>query len=182
MEIESTSLSGLMIIKPKIFKDERGFFLESYHRSRFYEAGIECDFVQDNHSLSARGTLRGLHYQSSPGQAKLVRCTRGSIWDLAVDLRLDSPTLGKFWAIELNDENHFQFFIPVGFAHGFYVLSEKAEVQYKCSAVYNAQTEAGVAWDDPDLNLPWPDKKPLLSERDKKNPTFKDFLKLSTNT
>lgn len=129
-------------------------------------------FLQDNHSLSQQHTLRGLHYQRSPGQGKLVRCTRGRIWDVAVDLRPHSPTYGKWHGLELDSEQHQQFWIPPGFAHGFCVLSEVAEVQYKCTTTYNSQTEAGIAWDDPDLAISWPVERPILSERDQNNPLF----------
>jgi len=175
--VENTPLEGLKVIRPRIFKDPRGFFVESYNRETFGAAGISTEFVQDNHSRSSRGTLRGLHYQTTPGQAKLIRCTAGAIWDVAVDIRPGSPTFGKHFGLELNPEEMTMFFIPVGFAHGFVVLSEIADVQYKCSSVYNAAAETGVRWDDPDLSVPWPIKgvQPLLSERDQKAPTFKDY-------
>jgi len=134
-------------------------------------------FVQDNHSASARGTLRGLHFQTHPGQAKLIRCTRGKIWDVAVDIRPSSPTFGRHYGAELDETGLAQLFIPVGFAHGFLVLSDHAEVQYKCSNLYNPATESGIAWDDPELAVTWPLEglTPILSERDKKNQSFADF-------
>lgn len=177
--IERTPLEGLLIVKPQVFRDARGFFIESYNRPRFVAAGITTEFVQDNHSLSARGTLRGLHFQTTPGQAKLIRCTRGRIWDVAVDIRPGSATFGRHFAAELSPEDFAMLYIPVGFAHGFLVLSDEAEVQYKCSNVYEASTEAGLAWDDAGLGIAWPLDRvggtPLLSERDKTNPTFADW-------
>lgn len=175
MRFKTLELAGLILIEPRVFSDERGFFLESFRGDLFREAGIDCDFVQDNHSLSRRNTLRGLHFQTTPGQAKLVRCSRGAIWDVAVDIRPGSPTFGKWEGRELNAENHHQLFIPIGFAHGFAVLSEVAEVQYKCSAIYNAATEAGIAWDDPELAIDWKVDAPILSGRDQKNPSFATY-------
>lgn len=177
LAVEKTPLEGLLIARPRIFKDPRGFFFESYNQEAFKAAGISIPFVQDNHSRSARGTLRGLHFQTSPGQAKLIRCTLGAIWDVAVDIRPGSSTFGKHFGMELRPDEAAMFFVPVGFAHGFVVLSEFAEVQYKCSAVYNAATEAGILWNDPDLNVQWPldGIEPLLSERDKGNQSFKEW-------
>ena len=166
-------------MRPRVFKDARGFFFESYNRDAFVAAGIDIPFVQDNHSRSSQGTLRGLHFQTSPGQAKLVRCTLGAIWDVAVDIRPGSSTFGKHFGIELRPEDGTMLFVPVGFAHGFVVLSEFAEVQYKCSAVYNPKTEAGIMWNDPDLAVQWPLNgiEPLLSDRDKGNQTFAEWKK-----
>ncbi len=179
--VEQTPLEGLLIVKPKVFRDARGFFVESYNRESFAKAGITTEFVQDNHSQSAIGTLRGLHFQTVPGQVKLIRCTRGRIWDVAVDIRPQSPTFGKHFGLELTPDDCTMLYIPVGFAHGFLVLSDTAEVQYKCSNVYNPVTEAGVAWNDPDLNVPWPLDQvggaPLLSERDTGNASFADWKK-----
>ena len=177
MEVLPTPLSGLLMLRPKLFRDGRGWFQESYNRETLLKAGIDTVFVQDNHSLSGRGTLRGLHFQSTPGQAKLIRCTRGSIWDVAVDIRPDSPTFGSHHGVVLREEDPLQILIPVGFAHGFLVLSETAEVQYKCSNVYNAATETGIAWDDADLRVPWPLEglETVLSERDRKNQSFREF-------
>ncbi len=172
MDVEVLPLSGVLLCKPRVFRDERGFFLESWHEGRYRQAGMDVPFVQDNHSWSSQGTLRGLHYQSAPGQAKLVRVVRGCIWDVAVDLRVDSPTLGQWVARALDADSHHQLFIPVGFAHGFVVLSEVAEVLYKVSAPYDGNTECGLAWDDPDLAIDWPVKAPLLSERDLGNESF----------
>jgi dTDP-4-dehydrorhamnose 3,5-epimerase len=178
--VEKTPLEGLLILHPRVFKDARGFFYESYNREVFAAAGLSIPFVQDNHSRSARGTLRGLHFQTHPGQAKLLRCTVGAIWDVAVDIRPASPTLGKHFGVELRPDEATMFFVPVGFAHGFLVLSDFAEVQYKCSAVYNAKTETGIMWNDPDLNVQWPlnGMEPLLSERDMGNQSFAEFLQI----
>jgi dTDP-4-dehydrorhamnose 3,5-epimerase len=177
MEAIRLPLEGLLLLKPKVFRDDRGWFLESYNRSAFEAAGIREAFVQDNHSASGRGTLRGLHFQTHPGQAKLVRCTRGRIWDVAVDIRPSSPTFGRHFGAELDSEGMAQLFVPVGFAHGFLVLSETAEVQYKCSNLYNPATESGISWDDAELSVPWPLQgiTPILSERDKKNQSFAEF-------
>lgn len=178
--VDTTFIEGLLVVKPQVFRDPRGFFVESYNRERFRRAGIATEFVQDNHSQSSRGTLRGLHFQTAPGQVKLVRCTRGRIWDVAVDIRPGSATFGRHFAMELAPEECAMLYIPVGFAHGFLVLSDEAEVQYKCSNVYDAATEAGLAWDDADLNIPWPLERvggtPLLSERDRTNPGFADWV------
>lgn len=177
--VEELSLSGLLLVTPQVFRDGRGFFMESWRETLWSERGIGPTFVQDNHSASVGGTLRGLHYQTTPGQGKLVRCTAGKIWDVAVDLRPDSPTHGQWCGVELNAETHRQLWIPVGFAHGFCVLSESAEVQYKCTAVYNPATEAGIAWDDSDLAIAWPISSPLLSERDTRNPPFRKALPIA---
>ena len=177
METKQTPLAGLWVVRTRVFQDERGWFTESYNRAAFEAAGIKETFIQDNHSASARGTLRGLHFQTHPGQAKLIRCTRGRIWDVAVDIRPSSPTFGRHYGQELDEAGKEQMFIPVGFAHGFLVLSESAEVQYKCSNLYNAATESGIAWNDPELAVAWPldGLDPILSERDKKNQSFSDF-------
>jgi dTDP-4-dehydrorhamnose 3,5-epimerase len=175
--VETTPLEGVLIVKPKVFSDARGFFVESYNRERFVDAGITTEFMQDNHSQSARGTLRGLHFQTTPGQSKLIRCTRGRIWDVVVDIRPGSATFGQNFGMELTPESCVMLYIPIGFAHGFLVLDNDTEVQYKCSNVYNPATEAGIAWDDAELNIPWPLDQiggvPLLSERDRGNPSFR---------
>ncbi|MBK9383871.1 MAG: dTDP-4-dehydrorhamnose 3,5-epimerase [Planctomycetes bacterium] len=175
MKVTSTAIPDVKLIEPKAFADDRGFFLESWHRDKFAAAGIDCSFAQDNHSRSKRGTLRGLHYQKHPGQAKLLRCVRGAIWDVAVDIRPGSPTFGRWVAEELSEQNQRMLFIPVGFAHGFVVLSEEADVMYKCSNVYVAETEAGIAWDDPDVRVAWPVKDPVLSQRDRTNPRLREL-------
>lgn len=164
----STELGGVCIIETDFPHDERGFFIESYHAERFQELGLTTTFVQDNHSRSRRGVLRGLHYQDmrSP-QVKLVRCTRGAVFDVAVDLRVGSNTFGRWVGVELSDENMRQILVPVGFAHGFVVLSDVADLQYKCSSYYAPHAEGSVAWDDPDLAIRWPIEAPLLSARDR---------------
>jgi dTDP-4-dehydrorhamnose 3,5-epimerase len=161
-----TRIDGLVLVEPKVHGDERGFLIETYSAREWAAAGIDAEFVQDNHSRSAGGIVRGLHFQTEPGQAKLVRCLRGAVWDVAVDLRRDSPTYGRWEAHELDDVRHRQLFIPVGFAHGFCVLSEVADVHYKLSAYYDPGTEAGIAWDDPGLGIEWPLENPQVSERD----------------
>lgn len=177
MTTEKTPLSGLIVIHPQVFGDDRGFFMETWSQPKFQGLGIDVEFMQDNHSRSCKGTLRGLHFQSSPGQAKLVRCVRGAVWDVAVDIRPDSPTFGKWHAIELTEENHAMFFVPVGFAHGFCVLSDSADFVYRVSSIYNPKTECGIAWDDPEIGIPWPISSPLLSDRDKNNQSLQDWLK-----
>ena len=174
-------IEGLVIINPRVFADERGFFLESYKASDFAAAGIPGLFVQDNHSRSCKGTLRGLHFQRHPhAQGKLVRVTRGAVWDVAVDLRKGSPNYGKWFGIELTEENHLMFWIPPGFAHGFVALSDNTELQYKCTAEYHAPSDGGVRWDDPDLGITWPDLgiPYILSEKDKKLPLLREFLSI----
>lgn len=175
MKVEELSISGLKLITPDVFGDNRGFFMESYNQEKFGAIGIHTVFVQDNHSRSVKNTLRGLHFQRHPGQTKLVRCVRGSVWDVAVDIRLNSPTFGKWQAVELSEENKQMFFIPAGFAHGFCVLSEEADFLYKVSSVYNGETEAGIAWDDPKIAVEWPIKEPVLSQRDLSNQSLDEF-------
>jgi dTDP-4-dehydrorhamnose 3,5-epimerase len=175
MHVRPLGLSGLLLIEPRVFRDARGFFLEPYNAERYAAAGIAVTFVQDNHSMSVQGTLRGLHYQSHAGQAKLVRVTRGRIWDVAVDIRPDSPTFGRWEAIELGGEGHEQIFVPVGFAHGFCVLTESAEVLYKVTTVYDAQTECAIRYDDAELGVRWPVTRPVLSDRDLAAESFADF-------
>ncbi|NLI10087.1 MAG: dTDP-4-dehydrorhamnose 3,5-epimerase [Elusimicrobia bacterium] len=170
-QFEKTSIDGLILVKPKIFKDERGFFAEEYKKSEFVKAGINCDFVQDNRSKSSKGVLRGLHFQKEPfAQAKLVRCIKGKIWDVAADLRKGSKTYGKWLAFELSEENFNMLFIPEGFAHGFLTLSEEAEVFYKCSREYSPSHDSGIKYDDPFLSVKWPLREVFLSEKDKNLP------------
>lgn len=176
MEVADLRLNGLKLISVNIFHDERGFFFESYALPKFADNEISIPFLQDNISYSKKGTIRALHFQSDPGQAKLVSCIRGAIWDVAVDIRPSSPTFGEWEAILLDDENHRLLFIPVGFAHGFCVLSDDAIVQYKVSSVYNPRTERSIRWNDPDLAIPWPIDNPILSERDRKNSFFKEVF------
>ena len=165
------------LISPRIFPDSRGFFVQTYQRHQYSENGINLEFVQDNHSRSTQGTLRGLHYQSSPGQAKLVRVARGQIYDVLVDIRPGSSTLGRHFGCLLDDVKLQQLFIPVGFAHGFCVLSAIADVCYKVSSPYNAATECGIRFDDPDLAIKWPITDPLVSDRDRNAESFADFRK-----
>lgn len=174
MNVQSLPLNGLLVIQAQVFRDERGLFFENYRQPRYAEAGIDIEFVQDNISFSKKNTLRGLHYQQSPGQAKLVSVVQGSIWDVAVDIRPDSSTFGKWVGVELNDENFKQLFIPVGFAHGYHVLSDFARVQYKVSSVFDPATERTIAWNDPDLAIEWPLKNPILSERDRLAPQLRE--------
>jgi dTDP-4-dehydrorhamnose 3,5-epimerase len=165
-----TKLDGVVLLEPRVHGDERGFMVETYSRDAWAELGIDVEFVQHNHSRSSRGTLRGLHFQTEPGQAKLVRCPRGAIFDVAVDLRRDSSTYGQWEGYELDDRSHRQLFVPAGFGHGFAVLSDVADVAYLLSNLYDPATEAGIAWDDPDVGVEWPVDDPLLSERDKQAP------------
>ena len=166
MKIVPTGLDGVLIIEPHVFADGRGFFMESFQKMRYREAGIEAEFVQDNISRSVRNTLRGLHYQHPNGQAKLVTVLEGEIYDVAVDIRSGSPTFGRWVDVILSAENRRQFFIPEGFAHGFCVLSPSALFFYKCSDYYSPDAEGGIRWDDPDLGIPWPVRSPILSQRD----------------
>jgi dTDP-4-dehydrorhamnose 3,5-epimerase len=165
-----TKLDGVVLLEPDVHGDARGFMVETYSRDAWVEAGVEAEFVQHNHSRSVEGTLRGIHFQTEPGQAKLVRCPRGRIFDVAVDLRRDSPTFGRWEGHVLDDEAHRQLYVPVGFGHGFAVLSDVADVAYLLSSVYDPATESGIAWDDPEVGVEWPLDEPLLSERDKAAP------------
>ena len=165
----------LILVTPKVFADERGFFLESYKRSEFAANGIDATFVQDNHSRSSRGTLRGLHFQAPPhAQGKLVRAIEGCIWDVAVDIRRGSPTFGRWEATELSDRNHAMLWIPPGFAHGFIALSESVQMAYKCTAEYCQAADRGVRWDDPDLGIAWPMPPVQVSAKDAALPRFRD--------
>jgi dTDP-4-dehydrorhamnose 3,5-epimerase len=175
MPFTTTPFSGLLIFEPLVFKDERGFFFESYNESLFRQYGINIPFVQDNQSYSVYGVIRGLHYQRSPhAQTKLVRVLQGHILDIAVDLRSNSPTFGMFWSIELSAENNKQLLIPKGFAHGFSVLSETAIVFYKCDGLYKKESEAGIIYNDPNLGIDWkiPNNRALISPKDLQLPTF----------
>ena len=172
-----TSIEGVVLVEPQAHGDERGFLVETYSADAWRELGVGETFVQDNHSRSTKGILRGLHFQTAPGQAKLVRCARGAIFDVAVDLRSDSPTFGRWEGHELSDENHRQLFVPVGFAHGFLVLSEQADVAYKLSSYYDPETESGIAWDDPEVGVEWPlepGAEPQVSARDSEAPRLAD--------
>jgi len=161
-----TELPGVLIVEPDVYRDPRGFFLETYVEAKYREGGVDAAFVQDNHSRSVRGTLRGLHVQVPRGQAKLLRAVVGAVFDVAVDIRLGSPTFGRWVGIELSAENHRQIYIPAGFAHGFCVMSDVAEVEYKCSEVYVPQDEITIQWNDPAIGVRWPVAEPLLSKRD----------------
>ncbi|KHT52335.1 dTDP-4-dehydrorhamnose 3,5-epimerase [Vibrio sinaloensis] len=177
MNITRTKLEGCIIIEPKVFGDERGYFLESYHKERYEQvAGIREQFVQDNRSRSRKGVLRGLHFQKTKPQGKLVTVTSGKVFDVAVDLRPESSTFGQYESVVLTEENHLQFYIPPGFAHGFLVLSDIAEFQYKCTSYYDPTDESGIMWNDPDIAIDWPTRTPILSEKDREQPTFNDFL------
>jgi dTDP-4-dehydrorhamnose 3,5-epimerase len=170
-----TSLPGVVVVKPRLFRDPRGFFTETYHAAKFAELGISVTFVQDNHSRSEKGTLRGLHYQWRHPQAKLCRVVSGEVFDVAVDIRNGSPTFGKWTGVTLSAEEMNQIFIPAGFAHGFAVLSETAEFLYKCSDFYDPSGEAGIAWNDPDLKIDWRIAEPLLSAKDSRYPKLRDL-------
>jgi dTDP-4-dehydrorhamnose 3,5-epimerase len=175
MKIIPTQLREVLLIEHNVFGDQRGFFLETYQKERFAEVGIRAEFVQDNLSFSVGGTLRGLHYQHPHGQAKLMQVLSGKILDVAVDIRHNSATFGQGVAITLDAQDHQQFFIPSGFAHGFCVISDTALFSYKCSDYYAPQHEGGVLWNDPDLNIEWPIDNPILSDRDKKWPRLRDI-------
>ena len=175
MEISTTEFPGLVLIKPKIFGDARGYFYESWNKERYESAGITEDFVQDNVSFSSRGVLRGLHYQKPYTQGKLVSVLMGEVWDVVVDLRRSSPAFGKWQGFTLTGEHKEQLYVPRGFAHGFCVLSETALFQYKCTDRYSPESERGIMWNDPTLAIPWPVRAPVISEKDTKHPHFKDL-------
>lgn len=177
MNITETSLQGVKVIEPNVFGDHRGWFIEAYNTASFKEAGIHENFVQDNHSFSAvKGTLRGLHYQAQPkAQTKLVRCTRGAIFDVAVDIRQGSPTFGKWFGMELNAENKRQLLIPKGFAHGFMTITDDVEVQYKVDELYAPECDRGIRWNDPSIGIEWPlHITPILSTKDEKAPFLQE--------
>ncbi len=185
MNIIETSIKGVVIIEPHVFKDERGYFLESFNQREFEEKVCKTTFVQDNESKSSYGVIRGLHFQKSPyAQSKLVRVIKGAVLDVAVDIRRESATFGKYVAVELTAENHLQFFIPRGFAHGFSVLTEEVIFQYKCDNFYAPQHEGALAWNDSELNIDWciPKDKIRLSEKDKNHPCLKDTTALFYNS
>ena len=175
MNVIETALPGVLIIEPKAFGDHRGFFLETFQVERYREAGITLPFVQDNHSRSQRGVLRGLHFQKTRPQGKLVSVSRGAVYDVAVDIDPASATYGQFVGVELNDDNHRQMWIPPGYAHGFCVLSEVADFQYKCTDFYFPADESGLLWNDPDVGIPWPITEPQLSAKDANNPRLRDL-------
>ena len=178
MEVIKTNIEGVIIVEPRIFKDGRGYFFESFSQREFEEKVCKTTFVQDNESKSSYGVVRGLHFQKPPfAQSKLVRVIKGAVLDVAVDIRKGSPTFGQYVSVELTGENHRQFFIPRGFAHGFSVLSEEVIFQYKCDNFYSPQSEGAIAWNDPDLNIDWriPVEEVVLSEKDSKHPKLKDW-------
>ncbi len=178
-EFKKLAIEDVILVTPKVFGDSRGFFMESYQKSTFFENGIKVEFNQDNHSKSTKGVLRGLHYQTKPkAQAKLVRCSKGKILDIAVDIRKDSKTFGKWVGEILSEENKNMLFIPEGFAHGFVVLSDEAELLYKASGEYSPENDRGIRWNDPDINIDWNiNFEPLLSEKDNKQPYLKETKK-----
>ena len=168
--ITKTELAGVLVIEPAVYGDSRGFFLETFNQKRYAEAGLDRRFLQDNHSRSSRGVLRGLHYQLNHPQGKLVMAIKGEIFDVAVDIRRGSPTFGKWVGVNLSEENHKQLFVPEGFAHGFCVLSETADVIYKCTEVFTPGDDYGILWSDETVGIDWPISEPSLSEKDAKNP------------
>lgn len=176
MKIIETPLKDLLIIDPQVFKDERGYFYESYNQEKFFKAGIRDVFVQDNQSLSQKNVVRGLHFQHPPyAQAKLVRVIKGSVYDVVVDIRKDSPTYGQSFGIELTEENFLMLYVPIGFAHGFATLQDNTIFAYKCSAFYNKASEDTILWNDPTLNIDWKVQNPILSEKDKQGKLFQHF-------
>jgi dTDP-4-dehydrorhamnose 3,5-epimerase len=181
IEIESEHLNGLVVIRhPDVFEDERGFFIEVFRRDLFQELGLAADFCQDNHSRSRKGVLRGLHFQWDPPMGKLMRVTYGRAFLVAVDIRTDSPSLGKWFGMEVSAENKKQIWAPAGFARGFYVLSDYAEIQYKCTGIYNGKCEGGIRWNDPALGIQWPlgaGQEPTLSGKDRQAPTLAEWLR-----
>ena len=175
-KVEKSDLEGVLLIQPAVHIDSRGRFFESFQKARYQEIGIKEDFVQDNQSVSQKNTIRGLHYRVAPEQSKLVRVIRGEVFDVVVDIRKNSPTFGQWRGYTLSDTNYLQIYIPVGFAHGFCVLSETAEFLYKVSEYYSAEKEKGIMWNDPDIGIDWPTSDPVLSEKDKTNPVLKDLF------
>lgn len=166
MTVRETSLPGVLVLEPRVFRDERGFFIETFSARGIEGSGIPKDFVQDNHSRSSRGVLRGLHYQLHSPQGKLVHVARGSVFDVAVDIRVGSPTFGEWFGTELNDQNLHSLWVPEGFAHGFFVLSDVADVIYKCTRLYEGSDDRGIAWNDPRIGIEWPHGNPVVSAKD----------------
>lgn len=178
MEITKTAIDGVLIIEPRAFADDRGFFMETYNKERYLQSGVDGEFVQDNVSVSKKGTLRGLHYQAPPfAQGKLVQVLRGSVMDVAVDIRFGSPTFGNYVSVELSAENKKQFWIPAGFAHGFVALEDDTIFSYKCTNIYAPEHDRGVLWNDTHINIEWPfpEAELLISDKDKKQPSLKDI-------
>lgn len=181
MECHETQLPGVLILEPDVYRDSRGFFLERYHREKYKGLpGLDVTFVQDNHSQSGRGVLRGLHFQRRHPQGKLVGVVNGSVWDVAVDIDPSSPTFRQWVGVELSTTNHRQLYIPPGYAHGFCALSKHADVLYKCTEFRHADDEFGILWDDPDLAITWPIENPRLSDKDAANPTLHEYLAHAT--
>jgi len=176
LRLIGTYLGEIKVIVPDVYSDARGFFMESYRRDHFEEIGIAEEFVQDNHSGSMRGVLRGLHFQWDPPMGKLMRVTRGKAFLVAVDIRKGSPTLGKWFGVEVSPENHLQVWAPAGFARGFCALEDNTEVQYKCTGIYNPNGESGIRWDDPEVGIEWPVDSPILSAKDAAAQTLKEWL------
>jgi len=175
MNIIETALPGVLLIQPKVLGDARGFFLENFHAERYAKSGITDPFVQDNHSHSTQGVLRGLHFQRQHPQGKLVYLTSGTVFDVAVDIRKKSPTFGQWVGVTLVAETHQQFYVPAGFAHGFCVISEEADFHYKCTDYYHPEDEGGIRWDDPEIGIEWPLAQPILSQKDANAPFLKDI-------
>lgn len=178
-EFERQRIEDVILIKPKIHGDNRGFFMESYKKSEFFANGIDVEFNQDNHSKSTKGVLRGLHYQAAPyGQAKVVRCVKGKIYDVAVDIRQNSKTFGQYVKVELSEENKQMLYIPIGFAHGFVALTDEVEILYKASGEYAPQADRGILWNDPDINIDWGiNFEPLLSDKDRRQPLLQQTIR-----
>jgi len=177
MEIRNTTIPGLLLIQPKIFGDERGYFFESYQQEKFRHLGIDVNFIQDNESRSAKGVLRGLHFQAPPyAQGKLVRVVRGAVWDVAVDIRKESPTYGKWQSVRLDENSKTMLYVPEGFAHGFLTLEDDTIFQYKCTNYFNKESQMSILWNDPDLLIDWGTNSPILSGKDAEAPLFKDFI------
>ena len=166
MKIRETSLPSVFVIEPAVFADERGFFMETWRLDRFRDIGIDVPFVQDNHSRSSRGVLRGLHFQEPHAQGKLIRCVRGSVFDVAVDVRVGSPTFSRWFGVDLTEENRLMLWVPPGFAHGFLTLSDVADVTYKCTDYYDPSSERSILWNDPDIGIEWPKGEARLSKKD----------------
>ena len=181
MRFVATEIPGLIVVEPDVHTDSRGFFLETYHRGKYAEGGIVADFVQDNHSRSCRGALRGLHFQINHPQAKLLRVIRGEAFDVAVDVRRDSPTFAKWFGVTLSADNYRQLFVPAGFAHGFCALSETVEIEYKCDAFYDPSDEISILWNDATIGIEWPIENPSLSQRDREAISIKDLLEKHYN-
>jgi dTDP-4-dehydrorhamnose 3,5-epimerase len=176
VKIESEHLNGVVVLVPEVYEDERGFFMEVFRADQFKELGLPCDFVQDNHSRSQKGVLRGLHFQWNPPMGKLMRVTYGSAYLVAVDIRKGSPTLGQWYGLEVSAQNKKQVWAPAGFARGFYTLSDYAELQYKCTGIYNNKGESGIRWNDTDIHVQWPEVNPVLSKKDENAQTLSQWL------